>query len=96
MHPKGFRANPTSRSRGDGSRFSLTGRFWHGHPDHFVPGKSGEYWGRKIARTQQRDRLANEALEGRGWIVLWFWDFEVENDPDDVVRRVKAALAGRP
>src|SRR4051812_34654880 len=58
----------------------VDGCFWHGHPDYFTPGKSGEYWDAKIARTQERDRLANEALNAAGWQVLRFWDFEIEND----------------
>lgn len=48
----------------------VDGCFWHGHPDFFTPGKSGEYWDAKIARTQERDRLANDALTSAGWVVL--------------------------
>lgn len=71
----------------------VDGRFWHGHPDFFTPGKSGAYWDAKIARTQERDRAANEALAGDGWVVLRFWDFEVEKDLDACVARVVGALA---
>lgn len=71
----------------------VDGRFWHGHPDYFTPGKSGAYWDAKIARTQERDRLANEALREAGWTVVRFWDFDVEQDVDGCVHRVGAALA---
>jgi DNA mismatch endonuclease (patch repair protein) len=71
----------------------VDGRFWHGHPDYFTFGKSGEYWDKKIARTQARDRLANENLAAAGWRVLRFWDFEVEQDPVRCVDQVVAALA---
>jgi DNA mismatch endonuclease (patch repair protein) len=70
----------------------VDGRFWHGHPDFFTPGKSGEYWDAKIARTKERDRLATEALENDGWTVLRFWDFQVEEDVDRCVDRVSSAL----
>lgn len=70
----------------------IDGRFWHGHPDYFTFGKSGEYWDAKIARTQERDRLANEALSEGGWEVLRMWDFEVESDLTGCVSRVIAAL----
>jgi DNA mismatch endonuclease (patch repair protein) len=70
----------------------VDGRFWHGHPDFFTPGKSGAYWDAKIERTQERDRLANEALAAAGWNVLRFWDFEVETDLEDCVERVLAAI----
>jgi DNA mismatch endonuclease (patch repair protein) len=73
----------------------VDGCFWHGHPEFFTPGKSGAYWDAKIARTQERDRLANEALEVAGWRVLRFWDFEVEEHLSGCVERVEAALEER-
>jgi DNA mismatch endonuclease (patch repair protein) len=71
----------------------VDGCFWHGHPDFFTPGKSGAYWDAKIARTQERDRLANEALTAAGWAVIRLWDFDVEDDLDACVTRVLGALA---
>jgi DNA mismatch endonuclease (patch repair protein) len=76
----------------------VDGAFWHGHPDHFTFGKSGEYWDAKIARTQERDRLANEELRERDWTVLRFWDFEIREDPAACLAKILAALreAGKP
>jgi DNA mismatch endonuclease (patch repair protein) len=71
----------------------VDGCFWHGHPDFFTPGKSGEYWDAKIERTKERDRMANESLRSQGWSVLRFWDFEVEEDIDRCVAEVIAELA---
>ena len=75
----------------------VDGCFWHGHPDFFTPGKSGSYWDAKIARTQERDRQATEALQGAGWRVLRLWDFEVEEELSRCVSHVEALLreAGR-
>src|SRR6186997_524541 len=70
----------------------VDGCFWHGHPDFFTPGKSGAYWDAKIERTKERDRIANEALEADGWMVLRFWDFEVEDGLDTCIARVRKAL----
>jgi DNA mismatch endonuclease (patch repair protein) len=70
----------------------VDGRFWHGHPDYFTPGKSGAYWDAKIARTQERDRLADEALAEGGWRVIRFWDFEIEQGIDICAQRVLEAL----
>ena len=70
----------------------VDGCFWHGHPDYFTPGKSGAYWDAKIARTQERDRVANQALASAGCTVLRLWDFEVEQDIDGCVGRVVEAL----
>ena len=70
----------------------VDGRFWHGHPDYFTFGKSGRYWDDKISRTQARDQAANEALAARGWSVLRFWDFEVEQDAATCVERIIETL----
>lgn len=71
----------------------VDGRFWHGHPDFFTPGKSGEYWDAKIARTQERDELANASLLEAGWTVLRYWDFEIEQEPAACIEAVAAAVA---
>ena len=70
----------------------VDGRFWHGHPDFFTPGKSGAYWDAKIVRTQERDRLANGGLVADGVRVIRLWDFEVEGDVEHCVARVLDAL----
>jgi len=70
----------------------VDGAFWHGHPDHFTFGQSGAYWDAKIARTQERDRLAGDALRADGWTVLRFWDFEIREDLAECVACVVAAL----
>jgi DNA mismatch endonuclease (patch repair protein) len=70
----------------------VDGCFWHGHPDFFTPGKSGAYWDAKIARTKERDRVANESLRAAGWRVVRLWDFEVEQDLASCVSRVVKAL----
>jgi DNA mismatch endonuclease (patch repair protein) len=71
----------------------IDGAFWHGHPEHFTFGRSGSYWDAKIARTQERDRVANAALAEMGWTVLRFWDFEVRNDLGTCLDAIVAALA---
>jgi DNA mismatch endonuclease (patch repair protein) len=73
----------------------VDGRFWHGHPDYFTFGKSGAYWDAKIARTQERDRQANQALQAGGWEVIRLWDFEVEDDLASAIERVITAVAQR-
>ncbi len=69
----------------------VDGAFWHGHPD-FYQGQSGEFWDRKIARNQERDKQVNSELALAGWTVVRLWDFEVARGLDDCVRRVTAAL----
>lgn len=100
---RGWRCNPRSLPGKPDLAFGpakvavfVDGRFWHGHPDYFTFGKSGPYWDAKIARTQERDREANARLSAAGWVVLRFWDFEVEEDlPAAVSAIAQAVAAGR-
>jgi DNA mismatch endonuclease (patch repair protein) len=93
VHRKGLPGKPDLAFGRRRVAVFVDGCFWHGHPDFFKPGKSGAYWDAKIARTQERDRLANEALAEAGWRVVRLWDFEVERDLAGCVERVLAELA---
>lgn len=95
-HPKHVAGRPDVAFTRRQVAIFVDGRFWHGHPDFFTPGKSGDYWDAKIARTQERDRIATQALTAAGWVVLRFWDFEVEDDLSRVIAEVAAALELRP
>lgn len=70
----------------------VDGAFWHGHPSKWWPGRSGEYWDRKIQRNIDRDRRVDGELDAAGWAVVRLWDFEVETDPIGAARRVVDAL----
>lgn len=73
----------------------VDGAFWHGHPDHFTPGKSGPKWDAKIRRNIERDREVDTGLRRQGWTVVRVWDFEVENDAMGAAR-VIADVMSRP
>lgn len=92
-HPRGVPGKPDVAFTRWRVAVFVDGRFWHGHPDFFTFGKSGEYWDKKIRRTQERDLAATEALVAAGWTVLRLWDFEVEDDAARCVGVVAAALA---
>lgn len=72
----------------------VDGAFWHGHPDYYR-GQSGKFWDEKIAANRRRDRAVDAELRSSGWLVLRFWDFEIESDAESSARRVAAALARR-
>ena len=74
----------------------VDGAFWHGHPEHWHPEGSSPYWREKISRTQERDRLADQALLAAGWTVLRFWDFDVLRDPAACAALVVAHLTKPP
>ena len=92
-HPKTVPGKPDLAFTRKRIAIFVDGRFWHGHPDYFTFGKSGSYWDAKIARTKERDQLANQALAAEGWTVLRFWDFEVERELENCVAAVLLAIA---
>ncbi|HET8607496.1 MAG TPA: very short patch repair endonuclease [Gaiellaceae bacterium] len=70
----------------------VDGKFWHGHPSAYKPGRHGDYWDEKIRRNIERDRAADAALASMGWTVLRFWDFQVRRDLNGTTAKVIEAL----
>ncbi len=74
----------------------VDGCFWHACPDHgSKPANNTWYWGPKLQRNVERDRVADAALSAAGWDVVRVW----EHEPlDAAVTAVLAALtrSGRP
>lgn len=53
----------------------IDGCFWHSCPDHgHEPRHNTSYWGPKLQRNRDRDRLVTERLVEDGWWVLRFWE----------------------
>ena len=53
----------------------VDGCFWHSCPDHGRPPNSNkDYWGPKLARNVERDRIGDEALSAAGWAVVRVWE----------------------
>lgn len=73
----------------------VDGAFWHGHPSRHKPGRSGEYWDRKIEQNVARDSRVSRELGDSGWSVLRIWDFEIRKDLEGVVTRVVNVLERR-
>ena len=56
------------------------------------PGTNTEYWNAKIRRNIERDKEVNQQLSAEGWIVLRFWDIDINKHLDDCVKAVKEAI----
>ena len=68
----------------------VDGCFWHRCPDHGTsPRANTAYWGPKLDRNVERDRLQGEALRADGWTVVRAWEHE---DPAAVADAVSAIL----
>lgn len=56
----------------------VRGCFWHGHGckvDH-NPSTNVHYWGPKIAKNQERDKINDALLRDLGWEVIVVWECE--------------------
>ncbi|HLI37273.1 MAG TPA: very short patch repair endonuclease [Streptosporangiaceae bacterium] len=69
----------------------VDGCFWHACPEHgSKPAVNQGYWGPKLARNVERDRIADTALTQAGWQVVRLW----EHVPlEAAVEAVQAALS---
>jgi DNA mismatch endonuclease (patch repair protein) len=73
----------------------VDGCFWHGCPVHAHKPKSNQaYWLPKLKKNVQRDIATNELLKIEGWIVIRFWEHELDN-MDRVIKTVTDVLCIR-
>lgn len=69
----------------------VDGCFWHCCPQHgSQPSANQWYWEPKLRRNVERDRAADQALGGAGWIVVRLWEHE---QLEAAVEAVVAVLA---
>lgn len=74
----------------------IDGAFWHGAPGFKrFPQTRVVYWNEKIERNRGRDKVVNCVLRRRGWSVLRFWDYELVENPDAVIRSIRCRLEQR-
>lgn len=70
----------------------VDGCFWHGCPVHSHKiGTNEGYWGPKLEKNQERDKVKTAQLQGEGWVVLRFWEHELAN-PDLLVEIIAKAV----
>ena len=71
----------------------LDGCFWHRCPDHFQPpSENAMWWSAKIAKNVERDRAVTATLMLDGWTVLRYWEHEVNESVEGVVRAITLRL----
>lgn len=69
------------------------GNFWHGKELQKRPIKhNSSYWNEKIRRNVERDLENTIELRDNGWIVLRFWEDDIQNNlpncVDDILRYI--------
>lgn len=67
--------------------------FWHMCPYHFnIPKTNKKYWVPKLKRNKLRDIEVSKKLRNEGWIVLRFWEHQIENNLEKCVNKIISHL----
>ena len=74
----------------------VDGDFWHARGHENNPGEqiqtNKSFWSKKLKRNIDRDKEVNQALLEMGWLVLRYWDSDVNKDCDACVEDIKQYL----
>ena len=70
----------------------VDGGFWHARGHEENPGEqiqtNSSFWIKKLKRNVERDKEVNQALLEMGWLVLRYWDSDVNKDCDACVKDI--------
>lgn len=72
----------------------VDGDFWHARGHEAKPGEQIQtnkaFWSKKLKRNVERDQEVNQALLEMGWLVLRYWDSDVNKEcstcVDDIIK----------
>jgi DNA mismatch endonuclease (patch repair protein) len=85
---------PDFKIKGKNIVIFIDGCFWHKCPIHFIEPKSKKkFWIDKIERNVKRGREVNKRLKERGYRVLRFWEHDVENKSEHVIKKLAKAIS---
>lgn len=69
--------------------------FWHGRNwKKLKPQLKEGYWQEHIEKNRERDKMVNAGLRKAGYVVLRFWDTQIEKDVDSCIEKIKNAISG--
>ena len=76
----------------------VDGIMWHGYDwEHQKTDFKShqDYWIPKIERNMERDYSVTQELIEQGWLVLRFWDFEIEKNVVECADKIELAYKNR-
>ena len=92
---KGIIGKPDICFKGKKVAIFCDSEFWHGKyltEGKYIPKTNVEYWIPKITRNIERDKEVNATLIEQGWIVLRFWQKEIEKDLETCLDTIESFL----
>lgn len=92
---KGIIGKPDICFKGKKVAIFCDSEFWHGKyltEGKYIPKTNAEYWIPKITRNIERDKEVNATLSEQGWVVLRFWQKEIEKDIETCLDTIESYL----
>ncbi|WP_410989180.1 very short patch repair endonuclease [Bacillus cereus] len=63
--------------------------FWHVCPEHGnIPKSNQDYWLKKLARNQERDKEVNDYYRQSSWHILRIWEHELKKNFDKTIEKI--------
>ncbi len=73
----------------------VDGDFWHGYKFKARGQRLSPYWRMRIEKNIRRDKMTNRKLGKQGWMVMRFWEYEINRSPSmcasKILRYLKTA-----
>lgn len=96
MRPAGITGKPDFTFPDERIAIFMDGAFWHGAPQfNRFPKSNVDYWKPKIEGNRRRDKIVTNQLRRRGWAVLRFWDYELKDNPQEIIKRIRNKVKQR-
>lgn len=96
---KGYTSNPRMLSHPDfvfkEKKIAIfcDGDFWHGKEYNKLQARlSKNYWKYKIRENVKRDKKYNKILKKEGWVVLRFWESDINNNIIKCIKKVQLTI----
>jgi len=71
------------------------GRYWRQLKMQLARRHNAAYWLAKIGRNRERDRKNTDLLKRQGWMVLRFWETDIQRDPVSTALAIRQAVRAR-
>jgi DNA mismatch endonuclease, patch repair protein len=71
------------------------GCFWHFHNDcreGKIPSTNSEFWKEKLEKNVNKDEVNIQLLKNLGWNVMVIWEFEIEKNIEEAVKKIKIMI----
>lgn len=96
LHYKGLLGRPDIVLPKHRAVVFVHGCFWHQHRgciEAVRPKSNQDYWNRKLRANVERDRKNMISLRRGGWVVLRFWECEIERDAHQIGLHIAKRLS---